>query len=268
MTAFIRNFIFGIAWLIGISSTGKAAVVVWDPGLAAQNAGNEITNLTHWVATETNTLNTELNTLHQYENMVVQLARLGNPGALQSLPGIGTIAELYSSGQQLMQTYQRISAMANPAAIQGQLSALRSAYSLQRWNPLSAGSYEFPTASYTVAQTVQQQMQQLEQQRQTLQKQRDSALNSLQSASTVSDVQKYSAQIIALNGAIAEVGARANELAQQSQLQRQQLEAGQAVFKAQTTESATTTFGRGISSEMDQLNALAPDYTQTPHWNQ
>ena len=252
---------------LAMGMVANASLVVWDPGLAAQNAGNEVVNFAKWTSTELHTLNTELNTLHQYENSILQLARFGDPAALRNLPGIGTVAELYGSGQQLLAAYQRIQSMVNPQNLQYSLGSIQSAYSLQRWNPIYPGAYQFPTAAYSVSQTVQDQMTTLEKQREQLERQRDQALQSLQAATTASDVQKYHAAVSGLNGALAEVAARANELAQKSQLQQQQLNAGAAIQRQQTTESASSLFSKAVAGELDQMNALAPDYTQTPHWN-
>lgn len=191
---------------------------------------------------------------------------MGNPAALQNIPVIGSITQLVGSGQKLLGEYQEIRALTNPQYFQGDLSSVQSAYQLQRWNPCYAGAYQFPSASYQVSQTVQDQMTAIEKQRQGLEQQRDAVLSKLQAATTVSDVQKYSAAVVGVNGALAELSARANELAQRSVLQQQQLNAGAAIQRQQTTESAGTLFSQGIGGEMDELNALAPDYTKTPHW--
>jgi len=256
--------------LLFLSLGAKGSMVVWDPGLAAQNAGNEVTNLAHWISTETHTLNTELNTLHQYENMVIQLARFGDPAALKNLPGIGTVAELYGSGQQLLQTYQRIQNIAvnTPRNLQYSVGSLQSAYGLQRWNPIIPGAYQFPVDSYSISGTVQDQMIQLEKQRQQLEKQRDQALASMQSANTASDVQKYHATVSGLNGALAEVAARANELAQKSQLQQQQLDAGAQAQRLQASEQVVVGYGADVNSSISTLETLSSGYGQLPHFSQ
>jgi hypothetical protein len=253
---------------LALRVVANASLVVWDPGLAAQNAGNEVVNFAKWTSTELHTLNTELNTLHQYENSILQLARLGNPAALQSLPGISSIAQLYGSGQQLLATYQQIRNIVTrtPQNLQSGLASLQSAYSLQRWNPLSPVTYQFPTAAYSVSQTVQDQMAALEKQRQLLEQQRDQALQSLQSATTTSDVQKYHATVSGINGALAEIAARANELAQKAQLQQQQLNAGAAIQRQQVTESSAASFGSDINTSISALDALSVDFGKAPHW--
>lgn len=261
-----RILLFSV--LLWLSLEAKGVDIVHDPGIAAQNQGNEVVNLGHWMSTEAHTLNTELNTLAQYENMVVQLARFGDPAALKNLPGIGTVAELYGSGQQLLGTYQRIQtiAVSTPRNLQNGLGSLQSVYSLQRWNPMNPGAYQFPVDSYSICATVQQEMLQLEQQRQNLEKQRDQALSSLQSANTASDVQKYHATVSGLNGALAEVAARANELAQKSQLQQQQLNAGAQVQRLQATEQVVAGYGQDVNSSVSTLQNLSNGYGKFPQW--
>jgi hypothetical protein len=83
--------------------------------------------------------------------------------------------------------------MTNPQYLQGQLGSVVNACQLQNWTPLAPGAYQFAAANWQVNQTVQDQMADLDKQRQTLEQKRDSLLQSLQSAITQSDVQKYSA---------------------------------------------------------------------------
>jgi len=252
----------------GVLPVIDSAQVAQTQAQIALNQQNEVTNLAHWISTEAHTLNTELNTLHQYETEVLQLARFGDPGALKNLPGIGSIAQLCGSGQQLLQTYQRIQSVANPGNLQFSLGSVQSAYSLQRWNPLSPVAYQFPAASYSVSQTVQDQMTALEKERQTLEQQRDQALQSLASATTASDVAKYHAVITGLNGGLAEVAAREQALAQKSQLQQQQLNAGAQVQRLQATEQVVAGYNSDVNSSISTLDSLATGAGTLPHWPQ
>ena len=103
---------------------------------------------------------------------------------------------------------------------------------------------------------------------QTLEQKRDSLLQSLQSATTQSDVQKYSAALTGVNGALAEVAARASELAQKSQLQQQQLAAGREVQRQQMTEMTGASFGQDVNSSINMLQSLSKGYGAIPRWNQ
>jgi hypothetical protein len=242
----------------------SATMVVIDPTKIAQDAGNEVVNLAKWTKTEVDAAQTEINTLRTYENTVLQVARMGNPAALQQIPVVGTIAELAGDGQKLLAEYNQVRALTDPQRLKANLSTVQSAYGLGAWNPLSPGAYQFPSASYQVSQSVQDQLVELEKQRQTLERKRDQTLQAMQSATDQSTVQKLTGALVGVNGGLAEIAAREQALAQKGQLQRQQLEAGRAVQRQQITETTAAGFSYGVRTEMDQLNQLAPDYTKGP----
>ena len=102
-----------------------------------------------------------------------------------------------------MYNYQRLQALAQPQYLQGQLSNLTNAYQLYNWNPMVPGTYQFYSAGWQVSQDTQDQMLQLERQRQRLETQRDQLLNDIANASTTAKVQKYSAALNGVNGALA-----------------------------------------------------------------
>ena len=83
--------------LVGIFSMAfraQAIMSVIDHAHIAQDAANEVVNLAKYVTTATKQTETALNTLNQYEQMLLYVARFGNPGALQNIPGVSTVAEL------------------------------------------------------------------------------------------------------------------------------------------------------------------------------
>jgi hypothetical protein len=247
-----------------VVQSARATLPVVDYSHIAEDAAHQVVNVAHYAQTELNTLNTELNTLHTYENTILEVTRMGNPAALQNIPVIGSIAQLAGSGPQLLQQYQQIRAMANPQYLQSGLNSMQNAYQLQRWNPMAPGAYQFPTASYNVSQTVQDQMAKLEQQRQTLEQQRDATLRLLQGATTQAEVSKYSGALAGVNGALNEIAARANELAQRSQLQQQQLNAGAAVQRQQVTETTAAGFGADVNTSLNALKTLSDGFGQPP----
>lgn len=248
--------------LIFVACTGSppagAALVVWDPGNAAQNAAHEAVNLAKWIKTELDASATELNTLHTYENTIVQLARMGDPAQLHNLPGLSDVAALYSSGQQLMYEYQSWQRYFSPQNFQYDMNSILSSYRLPTWNgftsqsgvlvtPLAA-NYQFNTARWNIANDAQQQLAEREKQRQKLETQRDQALSSLKSATTDSEVQKYHAVLNGINGALADVSARANELAHQVALKGQQINAGEQIYKASEAD-------RSLASDYQTIDA-------------
>jgi hypothetical protein len=242
-----------------------STMVVWDPGNAAQNAANETVNLAKWVKTELDTAATELNTLHTYENTIAQLARMGDPAQLRSLPGISDVAALYNSGQQLMYEYQSWQRYLSPQNFQYDMNSILSSYRLPTWQGFTSQSgvlvtplpanYQFNTARWHIANSAQQQLAQLERQRQKLETQRDQALASLQAATTDSEVQKYHAIVNGLNGALADVSARANEMAHQVALKGQQIAAGEQIYKAAQAERTAADAYRAIHSDLSSLPA-------------
>src|ERR1700740_2930050 len=164
---------------LALSVVARASLVVWDPGLAAQNAGNEVMNFAKWAKTEVDAAQTQLNTLQTYENTVLQLARMGNPAALRSLPGVSTVAELYQMYGQLSRNVATAEVLMNPQRYQADMNSILAAYQLPKWNGFTAsnglpvlpgqGMFQFSTGSYNIANNAQQQMQTLDQQRQKLQ---------------------------------------------------------------------------------------------------
>jgi hypothetical protein len=106
-----------------------------------------------------------------------------------------------------------------------------------------------------VANNVEQQLSALDKQRQRLQQQREAALQSLQSASTQSDVQKYHAVLDGINGALAEVGQATSELYHRSGLKAQELAAGQQIYNASQAEQRAAAAYRGIDTDLSALPA-------------
>src|SRR6516165_3577480 len=234
----------------------------------ATTVTDQLVNFAKWAKTEADAAQTQINTLQTYENTVLQVSRYGNPSALRNIPVIGSIAQLVGTGQQVMYNYQRLQALAQPQYLQGQLSNLTTAYQLYNWNPMVPGTYQFYSAGWQVSQDTQDQILQLERQRQRLETQRDQLLNDIANASTTAEVQKYSAALNGVNGALAEVSARAHEAALQSQLQQQQLNAGREVLRQQTIERTTATFSQDNNNSIDILRNLSDGYGSMPRWNQ
>jgi hypothetical protein len=174
-----------------------------------------VVNFAKWAKTEVSAAQTQLNTLQSYENSVVQLARMGNPASLRSIPGVSTIADLYGTGKQLQYDYQ---------SWQGYTYA-----------PVQ-GSYQFDTALWNITNDAQTQLKTLEQQRQRLEQQRDIANQAIQSGGDQSTVQKNNAALDAINGALAEVAAQEQSVLHQVQIKQQQIQSGQNVYQNAITE--------------------------------
>jgi hypothetical protein len=259
----MRSEILIILGVFSLAFKLMATESVIDHTSIAQSAAQEVVNLAKYVTTATKQTETALNTLNQYEQMLLYVSRFGNPAALRNIPGVSTVAELYSMYGQLTRDYQQAQALLNPQGYQRNMNSILSSFQLPQWNGFRAangtqvlpaqGVFQFPTASWNVANNAQQQLQTLDQQRQKLQQQRDQALSSLQSATTASDVQKYHAVVTALNGAIAEVSHAEQELYHRTGYQNQQLAAGQQIYNASAVERR---FGQDYQDVGTGLNWL------------
>ena len=242
----MRKEIIIVFGVLGLAFRAMATMSVIDHAHIAQDAANEAVNLVRYVQTATKETETALNTLRTYENTVLQVARMGDPAALRNIPGVSTVAELYQLYGQLSRDYVTAQALLNPQSYQRDMNYILSSYQLPQWNGFIAtkgsqvlpaqGVFQFPTASWNLANNAQQELKTLDDQRQKLQQQRDQALSSLQSATTTSDVQKYHAVVNALNGAIAEVAHAEQELYHRTGYQNQQLAAGQQIYNASQVE--------------------------------
>src|SRR4029077_13643997 len=172
--------IFGLFSLV---FKAAATLPVIDSSHIAQDAANEVVNLAKYVTTATKQTETSLNTLNQYEQMLLYVARFGNPGALRNIPGVSTVAELYELYGRLTRDYQQAQTLLNPQRYERDMNYILSSYQLPQWNGFTSASgsqvlptqgiFQFPTASWNLAKNAQQELKTLDVQRQKLQQQRD-----------------------------------------------------------------------------------------------
>src|SRR5207244_999322 len=111
----MRKQIVATSFLTALALSARATMPVVDYSHIAQDAGYEVVNLAKWAKTEADAAQTQLNTLNTYENTVLQVARMGNPAALRSLPGVSTVAELYQMYGQVTRDYQELQGLVNPS---------------------------------------------------------------------------------------------------------------------------------------------------------
>jgi hypothetical protein len=251
--------------LFVLALKAHAGLPVIDYSHIAVSVGNEVVNFAKWAKTEVSSAQTQLNTLQSYENSVVQLARMGNPAALRSLPGISTVAELYGTGKQLQYDYASWQGYFNPQRYQSDFNSILTSYQQPNWQGYTyapvQGSYQFDTARWNITDAAQQQLKQLEQRRQTLEQQRDAALQAVQAGGDQSTVQKNHAALDGLNGALAELASQEQSVLQQVQLKQQQLQSGQNVYQTAITEQR---FQQSRASVDVGLNALPMQAYDTP----
>ena len=253
--------IAGLFWFVAFGA--YATDIVYDPINHGTVIADHIVDFAKWAKTEADAAQTQLNTLETYENTVLQVARFGNPAALRNIPGVSTIAELYQIYGQLSQDVAKAEALMSPENYQANLNSILSSYQLPNWNGYTTasglpvlpgqGMFQFPVSSYNLANNAEQQFQTLDQQRQKLQQRRDTALSSLQGATTASDVQKYDAVVKALNASIAEVSQAEQELTHRTNLQNLQLNAGHQIYTASQTEAQAAAIYQAADQELQTL---------------
>jgi hypothetical protein len=271
-----RLILVGVFWALS-APVSWANMVVHDPIGWASNAVEEVTNYTLWLKHEADAAATELNTLHTYEKQIVQLARLGDPAALAQLTGVKDILAIYQDYARITYDFQRMQTYFNPASYQYDMNSILYTYRQPTWQGMlayggtayvpSVGNYQFATASFNTARTAQQTIQSLTTQRQNLQTQRDSALQSLQGATTQSDVQKWTAVLQTLNSSISHIDAQIQQVNQQVSLQQAQISAGQAVYQASQREQIGASMLNGMERDLGSFSRVTANYLQPVHWN-
>jgi hypothetical protein len=248
---------------LGLAARAMATMPVVDYSHIAQDAANQVVNLAKYADIATKQTATALNTLHTYENTVLQVARLGDPAMLRNIPGVSTVGELYGSYAQLLREYQQSQYLLNPGRYQQDMGYIMSRYQQPVWNgftsasgyyvPPSQSTFQWPVAQWNVADSAQKQVDQLSQQRLRLQQQRDATLASLQATRTTAEVQKYSAVLNSLNGAIAEISHAEQELQQKTAYESQKQRAAQEIAQQAQAERAKAQELQSIDQDLGKL---------------
>ena len=151
------NIIVVFLWVLWFTiRTARATLPVVDYSHIAQDAGNEVVNFAKWAKTEIDQAQTEINTLRTYENTVLQVARMGDPAALRAIPGVSTVAQLATVGQQLQNDYLAWKNYTNPQNYQATFNSILSTYKQPTWSGFagvagqiapSQTAYQFPVSS-------------------------------------------------------------------------------------------------------------------------
>ena len=258
------------------AGAAPANLVVHDPIGWVQYGVSEVVNYANWVAQETNAAATELNTLHAYEQEVIQLARLGDPAALARLTGVNEITSLYRDYAMISSDILQMKAAVNPENFQGQFNSILATYKQPNWQGVITygggqflpvqGNYQFAMANFSAAQTAQKTIASLTTERETIQSQRDSALQSLQTATTQSDVQKWTATVQALNASMTHIDAEVQQVIEQAKLQQAQNAAAQSVYTATQREQIAASLQNGFEQDLGSFARVAPIYMQPAQW--
>jgi hypothetical protein len=271
----LRKIGLGVTLLI-LAGSASANLIVHDPVGWVQYGVAEVVNYANWAAQEANSAATELNTLHSYEQEVIQLARMGDPAALAQLTGVSSITSLYRDYAMISADIQQMKNAVNPQNFQSQFNSVLATYKQPNWQGVitygggqflpTAGSYQFATANYNAAQTAQQTIASLTAQRQSVQTQRDSAVQSLQAATTQSEVQKWTAMVQALNASMTHIDAEIQQVIEQAKLQQVQNASAQSMYAATQREQLAASMQNGFEQDLGSFARVAPIYMQPAGW--
>jgi chromosome segregation ATPase len=242
-----------VSWTLAQSSFATGIPVIDVAHILSDNI--------HQVLNYAQYLETQANTLRQYETQVTEIARLGDLSQLRNLPGVSEVGQLYSDYQQLQNSYQQLQGAYDPRNFQVDVNSILSSYKNPNLNVLlssgsvsmNQGNYQFGTQQYKEVDIYEQQLKQLESRRQALQQQRDAAFQGAQGAATDAAMKQYQASINALNGALADVNAEANEIAQRASLKSQQIFAAKQVYQEAIKDGNATVFSQSVQSQLNQM---------------
>jgi hypothetical protein len=248
---------------LALASTARAVLPVTDTALIGVEQTNWIQNLltqAKQLATETQT---ELNSLTTMENTVLQTARLGNPAALRSLPGVSNVAELEQIYGTVETDYQSIKNLTNPSGYQAGFNSILGQYQLpQLGNFVTVNGttlaqpqslFQFPVSNFNSANQTQSTIQQLNAQLKTLTQQLAVATTSLQNSTTASDTAKYTGAVNSLNGQIAAVNGAIASAKMTNELQLQKNQAAQQISTQATAQQQRQNEALAIDNEMGNL---------------
>ena len=100
-----------------------------------------------------------------------------------------------------------------------------------------------------------------------MQTQRDSALQSLQAATTQSDVQKWTAVVQALNASMSHIDAEIQQVIEQTKLQQVQNASAETMYAATQREQLAASIQNGFEQDLGSFARVAPIYMQPASWS-
>jgi hypothetical protein len=224
-----------------------ATTIVYDPALHTQTLTDQIANYAKATAAyikqvqqEVDEHTTMLKEIQQVENELMMITRMGDPKAYGfNLPGVSNITTLAAIYQQAQRDAADIAGFSNPQSLKISWEQIQSHYGQPAWSGFTSATgfrvvpatslINFYASNYNVASSTQERIAALNEKKLELTQQRDQAIKQLQSASDQSAVQKQTAIIQALNGAIADVNAQVAQAVHAANLQIGQNREAQAI---------------------------------------
>jgi hypothetical protein len=280
----MKRAVLTLFFVTMVARSASATLVVHDPIHTLMNEGNWIITeikqsmqyvkqCDQWVQEHT----TALKEVQQVENEIVMLERMGDPKAFgANLPGVQVITGLAAIYQQGKQDAEDWAAFANPKSIKLTAEQVMGVYSNSLTGLTTSGGFKVPPAQgliqfslsdYNVANGAQDSVTRLIATKTALTQARDAALAQVAAGGTDAEVQKLGVTVNSLNGAIAGVDASIQQAVATANLQQQQNQAAEKIYKAGVVVQSASGFSGEVSSSMDGLASVAPDDAKVPQWN-
>jgi hypothetical protein len=214
--------------------------------------------------TAINTQLTALRELQQVENEILELARMGDPKMLITLPGISNIMTLAQIYQQFQQDVRDLTALANPANVTVAYQQILQQYGLTSFNGFTSGwgiktsvpnfMIQFDQSSYDVSYAASQKIQTLVTQKKTLTTQRDQAIAAEAAATDTETRTRYHNQAMSLSAAIADLNASIDQAIHLQSLQQQQIQAARGLYRTSNTLQASALFQQDAENGVASLS--------------
>lgn len=218
-----------------------------------------------------NTNLTALRELQQIENELLALERMGNPSIILNLPGSQQIATLKEIYDQALFDVEQIQSFISPQGAQENCNAVLRQYGFGGWNGYTSGwgvrfsaptpIIQFSSSNYQTSQYAKTRINSLIKQKQSLTQQRDAAISGLQAATDDTTKASYTAQINALNGAIADLNQTINQAVSSAQIQIGMNGSAQQMYNGMWGAQAAANFQQGEENGFSAMNGTAPGYS-------
>jgi hypothetical protein len=257
------------------TGAAHAQLAVTDPGAMAQRALHEGFNLTEYIYSAENTLNTYLTTYKQLVNQYEQMVRMGNVNAIKDLIGDTEIGQLASQTQQLYQQYAQIQNSFRPESYQNDLNNVLQSYRQPNWTGYVSQSgyrvapnpnyYQFDTAITSSVDQALSLLDGVERQREGLLQKREQARQAFRYSSDDASMHKNGYALEDLNSAVAQNDQRPAQIALEQHLAQQKVQAAQRIAQKAQAERNLSEAQQAADQELAVLPSTG--FHETTHWN-
>lgn len=257
-------------------SAARAQIPVTDAGAIAQRSLHEAFNLTEYLYTAENTLNTYLTEYKELINSYEQLYRMGNANYLKSLIGSSEIGQLYGQSQQLYQEINQLPHSFNPQNYQNDFNSVLSSWQQPQWTGYATYSgyhvaprsmnYQYETAITHSVDKVLGFLENVQHEREKWLNKRDEARQALDQSGDDAQTRKNGFALLDNDAAVAQIDQKTHQVVYQGQLLQQKVQSAQRMAqKAQMERQQAATY-QSIDHDLDGLQSNG--FHDTARWNQ